>query len=63
MRIRLSQTLCHFSSKQLDGTHIEEASVKPVARRWKWNLSDVDPTTKELVVDTLLLSDEADKAG
>lgn len=39
-----------------------EASAKPVVYRWKWNLSDVDPTTKELVVDTLL-PDGADKAS
>ena len=41
--------------------HHGEADVEPVVHRWKWNLSDIDPTTEELVVDTLL-SDEADKA-
>ena len=42
--------------------YLEEASAEPVACRWRWNLSDVDPTTEELVVDTLL-PDEADKAS
>ncbi len=41
--------------------YFREVNAEPVAYRWKWNLSDIDPTTEELVVDTLL-SDEADKA-
>ena len=41
--------------------HHGEADVEPVVYRWKWNLSDIDPTTEELVVDALL-SDGADKA-
>ena len=40
--------------------YFKEVNAEPVACRWKWNLSDVDPTTEELVVDTLL-SDGADK--
>ena len=42
--------------------YLEEASAESVVCRWKWNLSDVDPTTEELVVDTLL-SDGAGKAS
>ena len=41
--------------------YFKEVNAEPVVCRWKWNLSDVDPTTEELVVDTLL-SDGADKA-
>ncbi|MFC2338504.1 MAG: IS630 family transposase [Olsenella sp.] len=41
--------------------YFKEVNAEPVVYRRKWNLSDVDPTTEELVVDTLL-SDEADKA-
>ena len=41
--------------------HHREADVEPVVHRWKWNLSDMDPTTEGLVVDTLL-SDGADRA-
>ena len=41
--------------------YFREVNAEPVVYRWKWNLSDVDPTTEELVVDALL-SDEADKA-
>ena len=41
--------------------YFREVNAEPVAYRWKWNLSDIDPTTEELVVDALL-SDEADKA-
>lgn len=40
--------------------YFKEVNAEPVVYRWKWNLSDVDPTTEELVVDTLL-SDGADK--
>ena len=42
--------------------YFKEVNAEPVVYRWKWNLSDVDPTTEELVVDTLL-PDEAGKAG
>ena len=42
--------------------YFKEVNAEPVVYRWKWNLSDVDPTTEELVVDTLL-SDGADKAS
>ena len=42
--------------------YLEEVSAEPVVYRWKWNLSDVDPTTEELVVDTLP-PDGADKAS
>ena len=41
--------------------HHREADVEPVVHRWKWNLSDMDPTTEGLVVETLL-SDGADRA-
>ena len=41
--------------------YFREVNAEPVVYRWKWNLSDVDPTTEELVVDALL-SDGADKA-
>ena len=41
--------------------YFREVNAEPVAYRWKWNLSDIDPTTEELVVDALL-SDGADKA-
>ena len=41
--------------------YFKEVNAESVVYRWKWNLSDVDPTTEELVVDTLL-SDGADKA-
>ena len=40
--------------------YFKEVNAEPVVYRWKWNLSDVDPTTEELVVDTPL-SDGADK--
>ena len=40
--------------------YFKEVNAEPVVYRWKWNLSDVDPTAEELVVDTLL-SDGADK--
>ena len=42
--------------------YFREADAEPVACRWKWNLSDVDPTAEELVVDTLL-PDGAGKAS
>ena len=42
--------------------YLEEVSAEPVVYRWRWNLSDVDPTAEELVVDTLL-SDGAGKAS
>ena len=42
--------------------YLEEVNAESVVCRWKWNLSDVDPTTEELVVDTLL-SDGAGKAS
>ena len=42
--------------------YLEEVSAEPVVCRWKWNLSDVDPTAEELVVDTLL-PDGAGKAS
>ena len=42
--------------------YFKEVNAEPVACRWKWNLSDVDPTTEELVVDTLL-PDGAGKAS
>ena len=42
--------------------YFREADAEPVVCRWKWNLSDVDPTTEELVVDTLL-PDGAGKAS
>ena len=41
--------------------YFKEVNAEPVVYRWKWNLSDVDPTTEELVVDALL-PDGADKA-
>ena len=41
--------------------YFREVNAEPVVYRWKWNLSDIDPTTDELVVDALL-SNEADKA-
>ena len=41
--------------------YFKEVNAEPVVYRWKWNLSDVDPTAEELVVDALL-SDGADKA-
>ena len=41
--------------------YFKEVNAEPVVYRWKWNLSDIDPTTEELVVDALL-SDGADKA-
>ena len=41
--------------------HHGKADVEPVVHRWKWNLSDMDPTTEGLVVETLL-SDGADRA-
>ena len=41
--------------------YFKEVNAEPIVYRWKWNLSDVDPTAEELVVDTLL-SDGADKA-
>ena len=40
--------------------YLEEVSAEPVVYRWRWDLSDIDPTAEELVVDTLL-SDGADK--
>ena len=40
--------------------YFKEVNAESVVYRWKWNLSDVDPTTEELVVDTPL-SDGADK--
>ena len=40
--------------------YFKEVNAEPVVYRWKWNLSDVDPTAEELVVDTLL-SDGADR--
>ena len=42
--------------------HLEEADAEPVACRRRWGLSDMGPTTEELVVDAHL-SDGADKAG
>ena len=42
--------------------YFKEVNAEPVVYRWKWNLSDIDPTTEGLVVDTLL-PDEADKAS
>lgn len=42
--------------------YFKEVNAEPVVYRWKWNLSDIDPTTEELVVDTLL-PDGADKAS
>ena len=42
--------------------YLEEVNAESVVYRWKWNLSDVDPTTEELVVDTLL-PDGAGKAS
>ena len=42
--------------------YFKEVNADPVVYRWKWNLSDIDPTTEGLVVDTLL-PDEADKAS
>ena len=42
--------------------YFREVNAEPVVYRWKWNLSDVDPTTEELVVDTLL-PDGAGKAS
>ena len=42
--------------------YLEEVSAEPVVYRWRWNLSDIDPTAEELVVDTLL-SDGAGKAS
>ena len=42
--------------------YLEEASVEPIACRLRWNLSDIDPTAEELVVD-ILLSAEADEAS
>ena len=42
--------------------YFKEVNADPVVYRWKWNLSDIDPTTEGLVVDTLL-PDGADKAS
>ena len=42
--------------------YLEEARAEPVVYRWRWSLSDIDPTAEELVVDTLL-PNEADKAS
>ena len=42
--------------------YFKEVNAEPVVYRWKWNLSDVDPTTEELIVDTLL-PDGAGKAS
>ena len=42
--------------------YFREADAEPVVCRWRWNLSDVDPTAEELVVDTLL-PDGAGKAS
>ena len=42
--------------------YFKEVNAEPVVYRWRWNLSDIDPTAAELVVDTLL-PDEADKAS
>ena len=42
--------------------YLGEADAEPVACRWRWSLSDVDPTAEELVVDTLL-PDGAGKAS
>ncbi len=42
--------------------YFKEVNAEPVVYRWKWNLSDVDLTTEELVVDTLL-PDGAGKAS
>ena len=42
--------------------YFREVNAEPVAYRWKWNLSNIDPTTKGLIMDTLL-PDGADKAS
>ena len=42
--------------------YFREADAEPVVCRWRWSLSDVDPTAEELVVDTLL-PDGAGKAS
>ena len=42
--------------------YFKEVNADPVVYRWKWNLSDIDPTTEGLVVDTLL-PDGVDKAS
>ena len=42
--------------------YFKEVNADPVVYRWKWNLSDIDPTTEGLVVDTLL-PDGAGKAS
>ena len=42
--------------------YFKEVNADPVVYRWRWNLSDVDPTTEGLVVDTLL-PDGAGKAS
>ena len=42
--------------------YFREVNAEPVVYRWRWNLSDVDPTAEELVVDTLL-PDGAGKAS
>ena len=42
--------------------YFKEVNADPVVYRWRWNLSDVDPTTEGLVVDTLL-PDGVDKAS
>ena len=42
--------------------YLGEANADPVVYRWRWNLSDVDPTAEELVVDTFL-PDGAGKAS
>ena len=54
-----------FSKDEPEGRilrYLEEADAEPVACRRRWGLSDMGPTTEELVVDALL-SDGADKAG
>ena len=42
--------------------YFKEVNAEPVVYRWRWNLSDIDPTAEELVVDTLV-PDEADRAS
>ena len=42
--------------------YFREVNAELVVYRWKWDLSDIDPTTEELVVDTLL-PDGAGKAS
>lgn len=34
--------------------YFDEVNAEPVVFKWKWNLSDIDPSSEELVTETLL---------